>query len=224
MPPRLSIIAEEIAKLGFQDIIYDIGADNAYLPIFLSKNGYCGFAIAADISAASLERARRNVEKACLTEQIGLCAGDGFASIPGYLPGRIVIMAGIGGKNLAEIIGRQIEKARAASYLILQPMHNQEALREWLWQNSFEICYERLAQEGRRVYSVFVCRRAGAPVSYTPIEAHIGKKVLFDNRGEYIHFLRFTRLKIANRYNGAPSSGLKVILDAIDGIIYTYTQ
>jgi len=221
LSPRLSVIAEEIAKNGFQDIIYDIGTDNAYLPIFLVKNGYCGSADAADISAASLERAGRNIEKAGLSDRIALYTGDGLASVSEYLPSKIVILAGIGGNNLAEIVGAQIDKAKAASCLILQPMHNQEVLREWLWQNSFEICHERLAQEGRRVYSVFVCRRSGAPVPYTPVEAYIGKKVLYKNRDEYVHFLRFTRLKAANRYNGAPSSDIKAIIDAIDDIIHT---
>ena len=222
LSPRLLIIAEEIAKIGYQDIVYDICADHAYLPIYLIKNGICGTVAAADISPRSLERARRNAEScgvpatsaACGGAYVPngsggilLCEGDGFSSIPGaaYTPGKIAVIAGIGGDSIINIAQNGIERARAASLLIFQPMSRQEDLREWLLKNSFEICYERLAPEGDRIYSLLFCRHADIAQPYEPEEIYAGCRVKYATNDEYIQFLCFTRRKIINRFNGLKS-------------------
>ncbi|MCL2059114.1 MAG: class I SAM-dependent methyltransferase [Oscillospiraceae bacterium] len=208
LTPRLRAVADEIAKLGCQDIVYDIGADHAYLAIHLVQSGLCAAVAATDISRPSLGRARRNAERHGVSGNIIFYAGDGFSAIPAYAPGKAVVIAGIGGKNLINIIDGGIEKARAASLLLLQPMSGQEDLRGWLFGNAFEIMYERLALEGGRVYNVLACRRADAPVPYAPEELYLGKRVLYVSDDEYRQFLRFTRLKVANRYGGLKAAGL----------------
>ena len=225
--PRLLAIAEEIGKLGFQDKIYDIGTDHAYLPLYLLKAGLCGSATATDVSMPSLERAQRNAAEHGMAGRIDFRLGDGLSAIPDYEAGKPVVMAGIGGKNLAAIIGRGIGRARSASMLILQPMHCQEALREWLFRNGFAINYEKLAREGNRIYSILFCTPAGSPPQqnmppqyspqqhmpqyspqqhmppqYSPEEVYIGRNVIYGTEDEYRHFLRFTRRKIMNRHGG----------------------
>jgi len=202
LAPRLMIIAEEIARLGRREIVYDIGTDHAYLPIYLLKSGTCDAAAATDVSARSLERARRNAEAAGLAEKIRFYAGDGFLPIHDYQSGKIAVIAGIGGKNLTEILAGGGDRPRAASMLILQPMSGQEVLREWLFGNAYEILFERLALEGRRVYSLFFCRAAPNPQTYTPMDLYLGKNVIYKSDDDYRHFLRFTRLRIVNRYDG----------------------
>ena len=196
------VIAEEIAKAGFQDIIYDIGSDHAHLPIYLVKSGLCGLAAATDISPASVVRAAQNAAAERVADKIQSYTGDGFTSLADYRPGKIVVCAGIGGKNLAELIYRGFERASAASRLILQPMNSLEILREWLLDNMFSINYERLAREGGRIYSIMFCNYAGVPQEYARSELYAGRNVVYTDAGDYLHFLKFTRSKILNRYNG----------------------
>lgn len=230
LPPRLAAIADGVSKLGRQDIIYDVGTDHALLPIYLIKTGLCAEAAASDVSGRSLSRARKNAEAYGVTAGINFYEGDGFSPLIGYLPGKAVIIAGIGGKNLTEIINKGGNMARSASFLILQPMSGQEILREWLFGNSFDIVYERLAREGNRIYSVLFCKNAiqtdvpqAAPqaqdphanpqvhMPHTNLQAHapydiyLGKNVVYDTDSDYIHFLKFTRLKVMNRLNGLSS-------------------
>ena len=200
--PRLLAVSEEIEKRGFQDIVYDIGTDHAYLPIHLLQSGICGAVAVSDISYRSLDRAKRNVAAGGVAGGVRFYAGDGFLSIPDYIPGRIVIIAGIGGINLINILKKGADKARAASLLVLQPMSGQEELREWLYNNTFAIEYERLAREGNRVYNILFCRAADAQEPYAPADVYIGNRVAYVSREDYIFFLRFTRKKISNRLNG----------------------
>ena len=206
LSPRLSGIAGEIAKLGTQDMIYEIGADHAYLPIYLVQEGACAAASASDISEKSLRRAVANASERGFSGRIKFYPGDGFSAFTEYITGKIVIIAGIGGVKLAEILAEGAERAKLASLLILQPMHNHEALRKWLWENAFEISYELLVPEGRRIYSLLFCKYAGAPQPYAQTDLYAGKKVLYANNGEYLHFLRFTLRKITNRLDGVNAS------------------
>ena len=211
LSPRLSIIAEEIAKSGYQDIIYDICADHAYLSIYLLQNKICKTVAATDISHRSIIKARKNAEKRGIhivdditdgTCGIAIYEGDGFSCLPGYKAGKIVVIAGIGAESMIRIVSMGIDMARAASMLIFQPMSSQELLRGWLMDNSFEICYERLAQEGDRIYSLLFCRPADKPQKYEPDDIFVGCGVKYRTEGEYIQFLLFTRRKIINRYKG----------------------
>lgn len=234
LTPRLASIRDEIAKNGFVDRIYEIGTDHAYLPISLIQSGVCGAVDAADISAKSLERAKANVHGSGLSDRIAFYAGDGFRAFTNYEPGKTVVIAGIGGVKIAEIVCEGYERANDASLLALQPMNSQEALREKLIGMGFEIKYETLAIEGRRVYSLLFCGRARQNIVYAPEELYIGKKVIYKAIGEYLGFLRFTRIKVLNRHNGLKSAigglgdfsdelrKLEAVLHAIDDRIDRY--
>jgi len=205
---RILTIAEGIANYGYAGVVYDIGADHAYLPIYLIGAGLCGSAVATDVSPPSLARARRNAAEFGLSDKISFCLGDGFSAIDDYKPGNIVVVAGIGGKNLIDILQRGLDKAGAASLLILQPMNSHELLREWLVNNDFNIDCERLAREEYRIYSVMFCRPGvRAPRPYSPVEIYAGRNVIYGDADEYRHFLRFTKRKILNRYEGLSVAG-----------------
>ncbi|MDR3122002.1 MAG: class I SAM-dependent methyltransferase [Clostridiales bacterium] len=207
--PRLSVIAEGIRALGFQETVYDIGTDHAYLPIHLIECGLCGAAAAVDLRAGPLAKARRNAAERGLLDRIVFALGDGFFAIPDYEPGRAVVVAGIGGRNLSEIIERGGERARSAGALVLQPMNSHEFLREWLNENGYEITFERLAQEDRRVYSVLFCRWTGKKERYAPDEYFIGKRVRAASAAEYLRYLRFVRRKVKNRFDGLTAASAR---------------
>ena len=209
LKPRLARVADGLARGGYREIIYDIGTDHALLPIYLIINGMCGTAVATDISGKSVARAERNASAAGVTDRMRLYAGDGFGAIPDYKPDNYVIIAGIGAKNITEILERGGGAPRAAALLALQPMNGQEVLREWLFLNAYDILYELLAREGNRVYSLIFCSGADAAKPYSYPEIFMGRNVEYTDRGEYLRFLRFTRLKIMNRYNGLKSENTR---------------
>lgn len=155
---RLSMVASMVRR-GSR--VADIGTDHAYLPVYLVQAGACVGGIAADIRPGPLEAARRTVTEAGLTEQITLRLGNGLAPVAADEVDDIVI-AGMGGETIVEILSADDWVKNARLRLVLQPMTRAEELRRWLLTSGFTITEERLVQDGHRLYSVMAAAYTAA--------------------------------------------------------------
>ena len=216
LKPRLKVIADEIAGLGSQDTVIDIGTDHAYLPIWLIQQDICAYVVATDIRQGPLNKAYVNVKKTALEDRIQLVCGDGLQAVPDGLSGSVVVMAGMGGLLLSKLVLAGIDKLRDARMLILQPMNSQEVLRQELVAMGVHIGYERLVQEDRRVYNILVCHVTDPtaapgngmfkPEPYAPEDYYIGKRHKDDERELFLRHLKFVRRKVSNRLDGLERS------------------
>ncbi len=156
LTPRLQAIADRIPP-GIRTV--DVGTDHGYLPAWLVGQGICPGAWATDIQKGPLENARETVTREGLETQIELRLGPGLVPMRGGTPQGIII-AGMGGILIAEILEADLKLAKQAEILILQPMSGFKELRRWLVTHGFRITDECLAQEGRRLYEI-ICARSG---------------------------------------------------------------
>lgn len=147
---RLSMVASMVRR-GSR--VADIGTDHAYLPVYLVQNGVCPSGIAADIGEGPLEAARHTVTEAGLTDKIALRLGDGLSPVSPDEADDIVI-AGMGGETIVEILSAADWVKNARLRLICQPMTRAEELRRWLLTNGFSVAEERLVKDGHRLYPV----------------------------------------------------------------------
>lgn len=149
--PRLQMIIDMVNE----ETIADIGTDHAYIPIKLASTHKIKKAIATDKNKGPLDIARENVKKYELCDMVELRIGAGLAPIKkGEC--ELIIIAGMGGKLIGDIIENDLEKAKA-SKLLLQPMNAQAELRERLINLGFRITKEELSVEGFKVYNAFCC-------------------------------------------------------------------
>lgn len=132
--------------------IADIGCDHAYIPIRLAADRKVIKAIACDKNRGPLEIAKNNVKKYNLQHIIELRLGEGLSAL---YPKEVetIIIAGMGGVLIGDIIEENIETAKAST-LILQPMNSQYELRKRLKALGFSIISEGLASEGFKVYNL----------------------------------------------------------------------
>lgn len=156
LTPRLRAIADRV-PVGTK--VADVGTDHAYIPAWLVAQGICPSAWAADIQKGPLENARETLKREELTERIALRLGPGLAPLRGEMP-ESIILAGMGGILISEILEADIAMARQAQKLILQPMSGFTELRRWLVTHGFRITEEGLVEEGRRLYEI-ICARSG---------------------------------------------------------------
>ncbi len=156
LTPRLRAIADRVPR-GIRPA--DVGTDHAYIPAWLVAEGICPSAWATDIQKGPLENARETVTKEGLSSQIELRLGPGLVPMRGETPQGIII-AGMGGILISDILAEDIRMARQAETLILQPMSGFKELRRWLVTHGFRITEECLVQEGRRLYEI-ICAKAG---------------------------------------------------------------
>ena len=152
----------------------DIGCDHAYIPISAVKQGKAVFAYASDVRKGPLSRAAKNVAEAGLSDKIVLNLADGLDGAEEYRPDTVVI-AGMGGELIADIIDRAPFVKTDKITLILQPMTCPDELRKYLLSAGFEIERERLAYEDRHIYQIIVCRFKAAAQEYTEAELETGK-------------------------------------------------
>ena len=148
---RLMKIASYV---NYCETIADIGTDHGYIPIYLVKNNKCNSAIASDINKGPIEKASTNIRFEGLSEKIKCLLGGGLKPLKvGEVNG--VIIAGMGGNLIRDIILEDIEKVKLYDFLILQPAQNPEVLREFLYNNNFEILNEDLILDDGKFYELF---------------------------------------------------------------------
>lgn len=138
----------------------DIGTDHGYLPVYLLTHGICPSVIAADVREMPLEAAKRSARRAGITEGISFCLSDGLANVP-VKDIRTVICAGMGGDCILGILERAREVWTPEYQFILQPQSSVSDLRKWLGENGFLILREKLAQDGKFIYTVLEVRFGG---------------------------------------------------------------
>lgn len=145
----------------------DIGTDHGLLPAYLIKTGVCDRCIAADINPLPLSQARKTVEEYGLEEKITLVLSDGLKEV--CLDGvSDIVIAGMGGELISKIIDEcdALKANDNVVSLILQPMTRPWALREYLYNNHFEIAEEKCVREGRFIYSVIRAEYTGITPEY----------------------------------------------------------
>lgn len=171
---RLKLIADLILEGSF---LCDVGTDHAYIPIYAVETGICSKAVAADIREGPVRIAARNVAKHMLQDKIDVRLGGGLIPLLKNELGTVVI-AGMGGLLITEILQESYDKAISTDTLILQPMNDLETVRQYLYKNGFEIINERIAVEERKIYNVICTRWTGLEKEADGFDCFIGSKLL----------------------------------------------
>ncbi|MGI6778641.1 MAG: tRNA (adenine(22)-N(1))-methyltransferase [Acetivibrionales bacterium] len=171
---RLKLIASKVSPCN---IICDIGTDHAYIPIYLVLNGISAKAVATDVKEGPVLIAEKNIRKYKLEHAIQTRVGYGLECINDE-EAEVIIIAGMGGMMIHDILEAGIEKAKKSNSIILQPMNAIEVVREWLFSNGFDIYDEGLAREGTRIYNVIATRWTGKEKHKDMVYYYMGEKLI----------------------------------------------
>ena len=147
---RLATIAD---MLGHFDTVADIGSDHGRLAVALLQQKNATRVIASDISALSLNKARELSANCGVEAQIDLRVADGLSGLTKGEADALVI-AGMGGALIANILAASVEITRSAKRIVMQPMRGTEDLRFYLHHNGFRILDERIVREAGRYYQL----------------------------------------------------------------------
>ena len=198
---KLSNRLKKIAELvDFGATVIDVGTDHGYVPNFLCEKKISRDIIATDISNNSLEK---SIE---LTKKMG---NEKF--IRNILANGIVkenrdniIIAGLGGIQIAEIIFNSIEISRSAKKLILQPMQKTNILRRELNNMGFEIIDEEIIFEDDRYFEIIIAKFNGKRKSLDELDFYFSNILINKKDKVYLAYLserKFELEKILNKIN-----------------------
>lgn len=171
--PRLKKIANLVPP---NSCTADIGTDHAYIPIALVRSGITPRAIASDIKKGPIARADANIRAHGLEKVIETRLGAGLETLSETDNAEVIIIAGMGGILISDILDSSQNIVRNAKLLILQPMTAITELRQYLSQNQYEITAEYLESEEEKIYSIIVAKPNGN-TPYTTKELYLGKNL-----------------------------------------------
>ncbi|MEG0249814.1 MAG: class I SAM-dependent methyltransferase [Peptostreptococcus sp.] len=155
---KLTKRLEKIASLVSDNVkVADIGTDHGYIPVYLLKEDKIKSAILADINKGPLNNAREEIKKMGLENLTDLRLGSGVSVLKTNEVDEIII-AGMGGVLISEIIEDGLDVCKSCDKLILQPMQAPEELRKYLLNNNFEIIDEHMVNEDFRIYEIIEAR------------------------------------------------------------------
>ncbi len=173
MTPRLLTVARFVRP---ESHVADVGTDHAYVPVWLVKNGIASSSIAMDINRGPIERASENIKKFGLSDNIKTRLSNGLEAL---LPGEAdtVIIAGMGGILINEILENAKHLNLGIRHFILQPMTAVEETRKYLEKNGFLIEDERLSREDDKIYTVLSVIRGTMKIE-TEIGYYVGESLI----------------------------------------------
>lgn len=151
---KLSKRLQKIADLvPVGSIVADIGTDHGYIPVYLIESGKCKKVIGSDISKGSLDKIIQYVKQLNLEKNIETRLGNGLEVLK---PNEVdtVIMAGMGGILMKDILEKNLDITNSITHFILQPMIAAKELREYLIHKDFIIIDEELVKEENIFYEI----------------------------------------------------------------------
>lgn len=147
---RLMAIAD-LARSG--QCVCDVGCDHAHIPIRLLQEGRFKRAIGMDVIEGPLEKAAGNISLYGMQDRIGLRLSDGLDA---FCIGEAdtLVITGMGGSMMQEILLREPEKTMSFRALVLGPQSDPEKVRSALRTLGFRIEDERLIYDDGKYYPI----------------------------------------------------------------------
>ena len=172
---RLSTLAQMVDQ-GAR--VADIGTDHAYLPIQLVKEGKVDYAIASDVATGPLENAEKDIIAAGLKNKIETRLGPGLETISAKDRIDTVVIAGMGGKLMTNILNEAWSRNFHFATLILEPNVGEPGVREWLSAHKYQIINEKIIAEAGHIYELIKAQELENTISLTDRQIFFGPEIL----------------------------------------------
>lgn len=162
--------------------IIDVGCDHALLDIYLFKNKKNVKIIASDIKEGPLEQAKRNISKFKYPIRVKL--GSGLDPIEEDID--TVVIAGMGGDTIIDILQKGKDKLKNVKKMILSPQSEWKRIRECMVSLDFYIEDEKLIEDGNKYY--LIIKVAKGIKKYSDKEIEYGPILLKEKSSIFIDF------------------------------------
>ncbi|MBR2524527.1 MAG: SAM-dependent methyltransferase [Clostridiales bacterium] len=191
---RLNRIAETAGRYSVPgSTLIDVGSDHGLLSVYCLRNDMFERAVLTDINQGPADRSLAAIRENLLEDRAEVMVTDGLSGVP-VGDNDVIVIAGMGGNNIRDIIGRFMEdhpEFPSGVRFILQPQKSVPELREWLSDKGFEIKDEDAVYEAGFYYCVLVVEYIGTVTGLSDEEIYYGPRMLekLDRYPDYRDFL-----------------------------------
>lgn len=197
---RLNMVAAMVKPCDF---LADIGTDHAYLPIYLYKKGVIKYAVAADISKGSCDKAKGNINLHGLNNYIDVRCGNGLEVIRENEQPDVIVIAGMGGMLAIDVLNSG-KCTGSAAQLVLQVQRDIDKVRRYIHSIGYKIEAEDILKEDGKIYTAISAVK-GKDAVYTEGDYYFGK-LLIESKNpilkEYIEFEHNKLNRVLSSLNG----------------------
>ena len=167
---RLAAIAKYITP---DSNVVDVGTDHALLPVFLIQNGLSPKVMGIELNHGPYLKAKNNIVALGLDKHIDLYLGNGLEPVLNEKID-IVVIAGMGGKTIIDILKRGANVLKKVNKIILQPMNGCELVRSYLhYTKDLAIVDEDIIAESDKFYEIIIAE-PGVSQEFDDILIEIG--------------------------------------------------
>ncbi|NLJ97292.1 MAG: SAM-dependent methyltransferase [Clostridiales bacterium] len=200
---RLKAVADMVT-IGNR--VADIGCDHAYIAINLIMNKISPFVVAMDVNQGPLDRAKENIERYRVADKISIRKSDGLQMLK---TGEVdtILMAGMGGRLMTEILASRMDIVATAKELVLQPQSEIYEVRRTLEQWGFIIVDENMLKEDGKYYLVMKVRIDSSSINNNkyqllkPEHIYYGRLLLEDKNPVLLEYLQSEKRLYKKIYN-----------------------
>lgn len=178
--------------------VADIGCDHGYLSIYLLEHKLASHVIAMDINRGPLARAQENIQNAGLSTYIETRLSDGLEKLAPD-EADCLIMAGMGGRLMIDILSKHLGVCEAAREIILQPQSEIAKVRRFLEDAHYLIISESMVYEDEKYYPMMKVIHGEMHLK-KPVYYKYGKILLHEENPVLHQFLLQERKYYVNLY------------------------
>ncbi|MCI8308544.1 MAG: SAM-dependent methyltransferase [Lachnospiraceae bacterium] len=204
---RLKCVADCVSP---GNIAADVGCDHAYTSIYLVKNNISPHVYAMDINDGPVLRALDNVRLYNCENSISVMKADGLEGIKPEYGIKSVIISGMGGNLMTDILEKSPWAHDECGELILQPQSEVWKVRRWLHDNGYAISHEDMVYEDSKYYVVIKAVR-GSECYEEDWEYIYGRKLADDKNKVFVQYLSDNREKNTRIINDLDKVGNKTL-------------
>lgn len=196
---QISKRLQEVARLVTKEkAVADVGCDHAYTSIYLVQQGIASKVIAMDVNRGPLERAKLNIEKYGMQQQIQTRLSDGIKELK---PGEVhtLLIAGMGGPLMQQILMGHPGVLEQVDELVLQPQSEVREVRVFLERIGFAIQREEMLVDEGKYYVMMKAKRAGTSQALEREVFYRYGKYLLENKNPCLY--QFLQRELGNFEN-----------------------
>lgn len=155
--------------------VCDVGCDHGKLSLYLLTQGRAEKIIATDINKLPLQKAVDLLRQNGLSHRAECLLTDGLQGIEETKDISHVLIAGLSGQTMCDVIAAAPFIKAQATQLVLLPAQGGNRIRDFLYKNGFSILQEKTVGEKGKYYAVIKAVYTGDFINPSTYDCFIGE-------------------------------------------------
>lgn len=181
--------------------VYDVGSDHALLAINLLKDKKVKQVVNIEKNWLPHNTGKSNLAKNHLTTKTINVLNDGLKDITNkvFVQPDYVVIAGMGGKNIIEILKSKDPKLNKQAKFLLEANCDNDELRKFL-ARKWEILFEEVCLDRNKFYQIICAKQSSKSVTINNFDAYFGLSSKQKDKKIWLKYLMEIKKKIETKH------------------------